>query len=466
VAKTACSLLVALLLAGGCRSAPPPRAAAVTSLAGTALGDPLLVVTEHPPEGVNAGAPLGSTLTLSEALRRAVTHDPRIQVSLAEARSAEADARQTRLLPNPVLTLIVRFREGGGSPVVEADVAADLLSLLARPRQISAADYRLRAAVRDALTAVLDAVAEVEEGYAGVQAVEQELAVLRDRRASSDRLLAVGRARLKAGEAASTDVITLESQRLELDVDIADKEADRADARLTLARLVGEPGADAAWDVTPWAPVEPLDGTDAAWVQAALRARPEILAKRWTLAALGDDEALAAWAPWSGGDIGFNSEYDQGWTAGPALTTPLPLFDWGQAKRAKARAERVAARHGLTQIWRKTVEEVRSAHARYLASAATARKARDELLPLQERRWNQLRAAYESGETDLTTFLTAEDDLRSTRLKVIDLEKKAIIAGSRLRRAVGGGGTAGPLMPPAAPPVPQMLPATRPQSQP
>ena len=401
------------------------------------------IVVERPPEGVEAGAATPGALTLAEAVARTVEHDPRIQAALAKAASARADAGQSRLLPNPVLSFAVRFQEGGGTPIYELGLAADLVSLLGRPRRISAADNNLRAAVRSVMTEVLDACAETHEAYAAARAADRELESLRARRGRSDRLLEIGRARLKVGEAASLDVLVLESERLSIDVEIADKQAERAEARLALARLIGSPGGAIDWELSTPDPVEPGEEPEGAWLDAAMRARPELQAKRWELAALGDESALAAWAPWEGADVGAHAEYDAGWSAGPAITAPIPLLDWGQARKARARAAILRARHEMTELRRKVVEEVRSAHARYAASAEALRKARGELLPLQQQRWERTRAAYEAGETDLATMMLAEDDLSTARGTVITLENKAATAAIRLLRAAGGGGVGG-----------------------
>src|SRR5205823_5635951 len=103
---------------------------------------------------------------------------------------------------------------------------------------------------------------------------------------------------------------------------------------------------------------------------------------------------------------------------------PIPLFDWGQAKAAKATAEQTAARHELVDVQRKIIEEVRKAHAGYRSSLATLRRATDELLPLQQKRFEQAQAAYRAGETDLVSLLTAEGSLDEAREKLIELRKK------------------------------------------
>jgi len=433
-------LLIAGLVLAGCGTAAPrgDDDGAATGSGGMLAMDALVV--EHAPEPIDAGGPGPSSLTLLDAVRRTVEHDPRLQVALAKVRSARADASQARLLPNPILSVAVRFREGGGTPITDIGLAADLVGMLQRPRKISAADNTLRAAVRGVMTEVLDACAEAHEAYAAARAVDQELAALRERRARSDRLLEMGRARLKVGESSRLDVMVLESERLGIDVEIDDKQAERTEARLALARLIGAPGGDIEWDLTTPHAVDPPGATEGQWLDAALRSRPEVLAKRWELAALGDESAMSAWAPWEGGDVGAQSEYDAGWSLGPAVNTPLPLFDWGQAKRAKAKAAQLQARHEMTDLRRKVVEEVRSAVARYVASVDTLRKARDELLPLQQKRWEQTRASYEAGELDLAAMMLAEEDLSAARGTVIALEKKAASASVKLLRAAGGGG--------------------------
>lgn len=190
--------LGASALLAGCQTAGG-RGGAGDEVA-AALGGSGIAVVAHRPEGVDAADdPAGDALTLPEAVRRAVAHDPAVQVALAKVRSAVADARQTRLLPNPVLSLAFRFPEGGGDPIVEAGLAADLLSLLQRPRRMSAADNRLRGASAGVLTAALDTVAEVQQAYTSAQAVEAELAVLRERRQLAERLLAGARARAAPG---------------------------------------------------------------------------------------------------------------------------------------------------------------------------------------------------------------------------------------------------------------------------
>src|SRR5204862_31155 len=67
----------------------------------------------------------GDALSLPHAVRLALSHDPRVRAALAKVRVAEAEANQALLLPNPILTLDVRYPFSHGSNTVfEPSLAA------------------------------------------------------------------------------------------------------------------------------------------------------------------------------------------------------------------------------------------------------------------------------------------------------------------------------------------------------
>jgi cobalt-zinc-cadmium efflux system outer membrane protein len=369
-----------------------------------------------------------------------------------------ADADQARLLPNPVLNFVLRW--GPGSPQIEVSLAQDLIQAFKIPRQSSAADNRLRQAAADAVTVALDTVADVQERYVAVQTLESLVPVLVERRELLDKLVATARARLEAQEGTRSDLTTLEAQRVELDVDIAEARRQLQEERLRLARLIGEPSGLAAWRVDPWTAPALASTVEARWIDAGLQNRPEVQSVTWTLAALGDDAALARLLPWDGLGVGIDAQRDGDWTVGPSVSTPVPVFDMGQARRARVTAEQIEARHTLTLAKRKVVEEVRVAFQSLAASAANLKRVQSELIPLQQQRRQQAEDAYRAGQTDVTALFLAEQDLRAARAKAIEVEQQMSVALVRLQRAVGGPGVAAtlgestPTTPPAPPTVP------------
>jgi outer membrane protein TolC len=413
-----------------CATPPGPDIRAAAGLA-----DAVQFRTESLPTDA---PPIGNALDLPTAIERAVRQSPTLQAALAEVRVAQADARQSRLLPNPVLSVVFRYPKGGGSPVTETGLTADLAATLQMPRRNRAADNQLRAASAQAIAAALDVIADTEKTYHTANALRQEVALLGQDAGHVDRLLQIARHRFDAGEATRLDVATLEARQSETRIDLQERRLKLVREQLTLARLLGQPSRDTDLQLTTPLPVAAPTLPEADWLAAALHNRPEIQADRWQLAALEDGRALARLALLESTAAGLDTEREGDWSLGPSLTVPLPLFDWGQARRAKARALAIGARHRLTQTVRRTVQEVRQAHAAQAKLAAAAAQAREQLTPLQQQRVDLARAVYESGQSGITPLLLAELDLQKARLRAVQLELRAAVAAIELRRASGG----------------------------
>ncbi len=378
----------------------------------------------------------GGTLTFEEATRKAVMTDPGLQAALARVRIAMADADQARLLPNPVLNFV--FRWGPGKPQIEVAVAQDLIRILRIPRESSAADNRLRQTTADAVTVALDVVAEVQERYTAAQSATRLVPVLEERLDLLHRIVQVARNRLSVGEGVRSDVTTLDAQRVELEAEIDEAQKSERMERLRLARLIGQPSGAAQWTLDVWTPPNAIATVEQIWIDAALLHRPEVQSVAWRLAALGDEYALARLLPWEGLTIEAQAQRGADWFSGPSVTTPIPIFDMGQARKARVTSEQIEARHALTMAKRKVVEDVRLAHMGVAASLAQLDRIRNELIPLLQQRRSHAEQAFRAGLTDVTGLFLAEQDLHTTQAKAIDLERQASIALIRLRRAVGG----------------------------
>ena len=430
--KKTCYILSALGLGliVSCATPPGPDIRAAAGLA-----DAVQFRTESLPTDA---PPIGNALDLPAAIERAVRQSPTLQAALADVRVAQADARQSRLLPNPVLSVVFRYPKGGGSPVTETGLTADLAATLQMPRSNRAADNQLRAASAQAIAAALDVIADTEKTYHTANALRQEVALLGQDAGHVDRLLQIARHRFDAGEATRLDVATLEARQSETRIDLQERRLKLVREQLTLARLLGQPSRDTDLQLTTPLPVAAPTLPEADWLAAALHNRPEIQADRWQLAALEDGRALARLALLESTAAGLDTEREGDWSLGPSLTVPLPLFDWGQARRAKARALAIGARHRLTQTVRRTVQEVRQAHAAQAKLAAAAAQAREQVTPLQQQRVDLARAVYESGQSGITPLLLAELDLQKARLRSVQLELRAAVAAIELRRASGG----------------------------
>ena len=443
----------------GCQAERPDVSAEAARLTGLKNA----ITFRESEEPIDAAPLSGGPLTRQQAVRLALTRDPRIQVSLARVRVAEAEANQARLLPNPILTIDIRFPLTDSNTAFEPTLTGDLIALLQKPNQIAAADNRLRGSAADAMTTVLDVISEVLEAYAAARTVDMEIDNAERRRQILQQLRDLAQKRLDAGEATRLDVLTLDAQLMQSTLDLSDLRMQRVEQRLILARLVGQSRGDAQWELSSLEPPTAAAlAPESAWVDAAMVNRPEIRSRAWELKALGDDLAAASLSPLQGGAIGAHAEHDPDWRLGPTITTPVPIFDFGQAARAKVQAQRVAARHELAQEQLVVIEEVRVAYASYLHSREALADAQNKLLPLQRQQLEQARLAYQAGDVDLTTLLLAETDLQLTLSKIVELQEKVIVARVKLQRAAGGAAVADRIDAAATTQPPAEAPTSRP----
>ena len=235
-----------------------------------------------------------------QAVRRALRHSPAVQAALARVRQAQAESQQARLLPNPVLALAVKFPTGSGKADIEASIAADLLSLLLKPGRILAADQRLRRSVAESLVVVLDVLSEVRQQYSKAQALAAQAAIDQARRDILTELLRLTDARLRGGEATRLDALALQSQAASLEAELLSRGSEERQARLELARLVGEPSAAAAWKLDVWSAPAAVSADESTLLKIALERRPELQAVIWELAALGQEMKVARFGTFLG----------------------------------------------------------------------------------------------------------------------------------------------------------------------
>lgn len=462
-------LLAVPLLAAGCTFRPswPGPEETAARLAGTGEAITLDVTGGR----LDAGDATGDALSREQALRLALRTHPEIQAALASVRLAFAEAQQERLLPNPILTVVVKFPVAGGAPTVEPGITAELMALLLKPGRVRAADHRLRAAGAEAVTVVLDVLTEVQNRYAEVQTLDALMPVLEERRRLTDRLLEVARSRLRAGEGTRLDVTTLETQEVELEVEITERALELREARLELARLIGRPSDPAQWKLDDWVAPTAAITEEQAWVQAGLEHRPEVIARIWELSALGVEFRQGRWGVLEGAQIGTEAEgtAESGaddWAVGPSFALPLPIFDWGQAGRSAVSARRLEAAHQLTQARRGVVEDVRRAHAAFQATAQAYHRVVEQWIPLVERRREEAESQYRAGQSDVVPLILADQDLLAAQTKRIELERQTSMSLVRLHRAVGGPGVApSTASPPAAAtrPAPDSQPSSTPR---
>lgn len=433
------TLLGWLLMPGllcGCASAVPDLDPVRDAAMAVGVADAIVVREDAEP--IDSQLLESSTLTIADAVRAALQHDPRLQEALAVAKVALAGAHQARRWSNPILDIVFRFPEGGGRVEVDAGIAANVLAILQTPARASAADHRLTAACAGAVATAIDVLADTQASYVRLQTLEAEVPLLEAQADVARRLAAIGRARLAAGDSTQLDLAELDALRLRLELEAVARGGERVVERVRLARLLGVPSTSQPLVLAPWQEPSAVTATEERLLAAALQRRPELAAARAEIQALGDDLDLAGLSWLAGASLGAVAEREEAWGAGPSLSLPLPFFDGGGARLQGVRAEILAARHRATALGREIVEATRRALATARVADAALGRVRLELLPMQQRRRNLAEAAWRAGAADLGPLLRAEQELRAAEVTRLLLQRDQWLARIALERAVGG----------------------------
>jgi outer membrane protein TolC len=142
------------------------------------------------------------------------------------------------------------------------------------------------------------------------------------------------------------------------------------------------------------------------------------------------------------------------YTLGPMIEMEIPIFDWNQAQTLRAIHEynrRLAEYESLGQEVTRTVRQVL---ARQREAYEQVRLFREVIVPQVQANMELARQSYVAGQTDLTIYLAAQEDVLDTQRKALEFMRGYLVEQAALERAVGGRAD--------APPAPRVAAAASP----
>jgi cobalt-zinc-cadmium efflux system outer membrane protein len=413
----------------------PDRSAACRPVrARTIAGSSLLVALIAAAVPAHAGGPV--PLGEDEFIRRFQGAEPGFDALAARVDASRAELTDARLLPNPSIAADREEVFAGGEAVRETYLRLSVPLNLSgrRSRRMRAAEAGVTAARAEQAHGIELLVLDALDIYYHAAYARERARTLLDGRAELVKLVDVVRARRAAGDVSGYDLDRLELELGAYDDAIADAEIELAVARRRLGVLVGEP--DRLFDAS--APLE----AGAAPESQAVGARGDLRAARLRVSQAEAELSAArrAWIPTlllSGGLklTAAAGERASGYVAG--LAFELPLFDRGQAERARSAAdkrERQAAARSVERAATLAVATARDELARRQAQAKTYAETQVRRLPDLLRRALTL---YREGDRPIVELLDAYRTARDVRLRYLEIRRLTKKADLALRRAVG-----------------------------
>jgi len=385
---------------------------------------------------------LREELTLDRALRIAVLNNRALQATLEDLGMARADVIQASLLKNPIFSGHARIPEESGTTNLELALAQSVIDTLFLPLRRRIALAQFEQATLTVTDEVLNLLTDVKTAYYTAQAAEHihgfRQAIVEAAQAAAE----LAKRQYAAGNIRDFDLANEQAAYEQAQIELARSTADLAAAREHLNQLLGLTGPEAvAWRMAaqplelPAADPRPDELETLALSQrldlAIVRQETAALQRRLTVASLGvvPDATVA-----------INSERDPNGSRvlGPMWEVPIPVFDVGQADRARLKAQLRQGAHRLAAMEVAARAQVRTSYERMAAEREVAQRYRDQLIPLRQQIVTSSLRHYNYMLIGAVQLLMAKQNEVTAQKEYLEAVRDYWMARAQLERAVGG----------------------------
>jgi cobalt-zinc-cadmium efflux system outer membrane protein len=407
--------------------------------------------------GVAACLPTGAfaqpAFTWAQIKDRFQTNNPTIragQDNIAESRAQEVTAF---LRPNPDLTIStdgtqLTPRRGLYQPFVGTQYGPSVSYLHERENKRELRLDSARHGTEIAQSQQEDMIRTMLFTLRGAFVMALQAKAVRDvakeNLASYDKVLAISRDRLAAGDIAQVDMMRLDLQRVQYESDLQTAEVNVRTAKIQLLQLLNDRTPVEQFDVKgPFDFSETIAQLDDVR-RTALDARPDLRAAVQAIEKSKADHDLAVangssdptYSIWVTHNPSFNNPLDNN-TIGASVSFPLRFFDRNQGEKARTEIDIRRNERLREAATAQVYSDVDSAYATLNSSVALLRPYQAKYLDEAMKVRDTITFAYQHGGASLLDFINAENDYRTVRLSYLNLVGSYLNAASQLNLAVG-----------------------------
>lgn len=393
---------------------------------------------------VAAGFSQPGTLTLDQAVREALSHNPRL-AAVAHTRDAMGERPlQAAGLPNPMFTYRGMDATSGGSfPNTEEkrfEIEQPLPGYGKRGLRQAVAVKEAGAMAAEVETMAREVVWMVKEAAFELQAVQKALLITRDENELLSRMAKVAEARYAAGEAAQADVIKAQTEITMLQQKRVELEGQAKTLQARLALLLNR--ADGNGPVAIMAPIpEAVVPDPAASVKVALGNRAEL--KAAGLKVERSDLQRRLMTRESQPDYKVGLEYRSIERGNDMVMfmvgVDLPLWRGKNSAAIREAGKMAAASESDREaIERQVILDVQLACYKVETAKRSLDLYRKELIPQAGLRLQSSEAGYRAGKVDFSDWLESQRFGLNARIMAAMAEGALGTGWAALERAVGG----------------------------
>jgi outer membrane protein, heavy metal efflux system len=403
---------------------------------------------------------LADGLTVEDAVEITLLRNHELRAIYTDLDVAESDLVQAGLLHNPVVDAAAGIPISGGVVDLSFGVAFDLIDLVYVPLRQRVAANRLEEAELRIAAEVLELAWRSQTTAYRHQANEQMLEMRRQVAEASGASAELARRMREAGHITELELASEAALADEAKLEVRLAEVTTRESREELNALMGLWGPDADWAMQSSRLADPPDvelDLERLETRAIERSLDLAAAERLVVAAgenVGLDRASALFPEIVGGGA---AERDGGeWEAGPTLSLAIPIFDWGQARTARARAELRRTRELHYALAVRIRAETRMARDRLLGHRDRAVHYRTVHLPLLDRVVAETQLHYNAMQVSPLDLLRAKEEQIETAARYVEALRDYWTARADLGLVLAG--RIPPREPGLAPPELEQLP--------
>lgn len=384
------ALLAAAALAGCATPDPQQNLADLQQLTeGRTAGVPVALSRPDPANEAVVTELIQQPLTAESAVRIALLNSPSAQQALVTLDLSDALRAQAGRLPNPHFS-IADLAEGDKRELERA-LRFDLVGLLFLPWKSQWQGRQHELAKLQAAQDIARLATEVRKAWIGAVAAQQSVQYLGDVQEAAEAGAELARRMTRVGNFSKLQQAREQTVLADAATQLARARQRAYSEREKLTRLLGLWGTQAQYTLAerlPELPAQPATQNDveARALRERLDVRAAVAETTWTADSLGmvktagylDGLALAYKHTTTTDGSGTRDE-KHGWE----LELPLPIFDWGTARSARAEAIYLQSAVRVRNVAVQARSEAREAYYGWRTAWDLARHYRDEVVPLR-----------------------------------------------------------------------------------
>jgi outer membrane protein TolC len=330
---------------------------------------------------------LAQPLGMVDAVQLALLNHRGLQAAFEDLAIGEAELVQAGRLPNPGFSLARMTR--GHEVEIERSLHLPLARLLALPLARAAESRRFAQVQASAAQRVLAHAADVRQAWVRAVAAEQGVRYAEQVMESAAASAELARRMAQAGNFNRLQQAREQGFYADAALGLARAQQARTASRERLTRLLGLWGSQTDFRLPERLPDLPATVPDRPDIEReALATRLDVQGARSMVEQTAKQLGLTRTTRFVNVlELGYarNSSNEEPVQRGWEVGFELPLFDWGDARVARAEGVYRQALHQAAQVAIDARSEVREAYAQYRQAHDIARHHRDEVVPLRQR---------------------------------------------------------------------------------